>query len=75
MAGKQYRELLPRQQALVALAVLLDGNDAAAFLVQDARVGQLYRDVAEALSRDDLEMRLPYIGTLYREAVVAMSRE
>jgi hypothetical protein len=75
MSAKSYRSLTSHQRALVAMAVLLDGNEAANFLGLDASMGERYRLAAEELTRDELEIRLPFIGTLYREALADMSRE
>lgn len=75
MSAKSYRSLTPYQRALVAMAVLLDGNEAVNFLGIDATMGEHFREAAEELTRDELEIRLPFIGTLYREAIADMSRE
>jgi hypothetical protein len=75
MAATLFRELTPQQRALVALAVLLDGRDAAEFLSQDIQLGEHFRAVIEQLTRDDLEMRIPFMGTLYREAIADLGRE
>lgn len=74
MSGKSFRGLLSDQRALVAIAVLLDGNEATSILSQDATAGDTYRQAAEELTRIELESRLQFIGTLYREALADMER-
>ena len=69
MSTKTFRTLSAHDRALVAIAVLLDGNDAATHLRFDKENGENLERAAEELSRDELEMRLPFIGTLYREAL------
>ena len=75
MSGKSFRGLLSNQRALVAIATLLDGNEASSILSQDAEAGEKYRQAAEELTRIELESRLQFIGTLYREALADMERE
>jgi hypothetical protein len=69
MSTNVFRTLSAHDRALVAIAVLLDGNDAAAHLRSDGNNGEMLEKAAEEISRDELEMRLPFIGTLYREAL------
>jgi hypothetical protein len=58
---------------LVAVAVLLDGGEAGQHLCYDKERGEILQRAAEELAQDELEMRLPFIGTLYREALKDMS--
>lgn len=75
MAVKFFQDISIAQQALVALAVLLDGRDASDYLAQDAEAGEILKEIAARLSKDELEMRLPLIGTLYREALIKLGEE
>lgn len=75
MSAKSFRALPSHQRALVAIAALLDGNEASSVLSQDAVAGDVYRQAAEELTRIELESRLQFIGTLYREALADMERE
>lgn len=69
MSTNIFRTLSAHDRALVAIAVLLDGNDAASHLRYDGEKGEMLEKAAEEITRDELEMRLPFIGTLYREAL------
>lgn len=65
----------PREQALVALAVLLDGFDAADYLqCESERRGVLNRAASE-LARVPLELRLPLAGTLLRRALDSLEND
>lgn len=75
MSARTYRKLNSHYRALVAMAVLLDGNEAATVLGLDSADGEMLRQAADELTRDELEVRLPFIGTLYREALAELGRE
>ncbi len=66
---RKFRELPKRYQCLVALAVLLDGIDAATYLENDEHFGERLREVSEILGRLDPDLRMPLLGTLLRQAV------
>jgi hypothetical protein len=61
--------LLAHERALVAIAVLLDGRDAATFLGIDSDKGDLLQLAAEELTQYPPELRMPYVGTLLRTAL------
>jgi hypothetical protein len=63
------RDLEPHLMALVAVAVLLDGNDAAQYLQFDREKGQDLLDAANELSAQYPDLRIPLAGTLFREAI------
>lgn len=57
------------EQALVAVAVLIDGAEAANVLALDAQRGGELKKEAEAMSAVELDARLPYAGTVLRRAL------
>lgn len=68
MSIKQFKALSRDEQAIVSLAVLLDGRDAADFLASDVANPQLAK-IAEGLASLALELRVPLLGSLFREAI------
>ncbi|NMC62722.1 MAG: hypothetical protein GYA55_06080, partial [SAR324 cluster bacterium] len=66
MDTKRLRELPLRQQALVAVAVLLDGIEAGNYLENDAEHGSLLKDAAESLASQRADLRMPLAGTILR---------
>ena len=72
MDTKKLRELPARQQALVAVAVLFDGIEAANYLETDSADGPRLKDAAEVLAALRAELRMPLAGTLLRTAVEKM---
>lgn len=69
MDTKKLRSLPVRQQALVAVAVLLDGIEAANYLETDATDGEALKKAAEELAGQKAELRVPLAGTIFRMAV------
>lgn len=69
MDAQRFRNLPPRQRALVALAVLLDGREGSIYLENDALNGAALSRAAGDLAMLDLELRLPFVGTMFRSAV------
>jgi hypothetical protein len=67
--GSAFLNLMPRERARVAIAVLLDGGDAPLYLVNDERRGAELRRAAEELLSMELDARFPYIGTMLRLAL------
>jgi hypothetical protein len=51
------------------LAVLLDGRDGSVFLENDALNGPALARAAADLSSLELELRVPFAGTLLRQAL------
>jgi hypothetical protein len=66
---KRFRVLPPRQRALVAIAVLLDGREASTYLEQDAHSGGELGEVAEMVSGLEASVRIPLLGTELRDAI------
>ena len=71
----RFRALGTREKALVAVAVLLDGHDAADFLKNDKERATALSRAAKDLAELPPELRLPLVGTLLRAAVKDLSDE
>lgn len=71
----RYRALGTRERALVAIAVLLDGHDAAEYLGSDRDRSVALSRAAKDLAELSPELRMPLIGTLLRLAVEGLSFE
>lgn len=69
MDTKRLRDLPSRQQALVAVAVLLDGIDAAMYLESDSADGEKLKAAAEELAGQRADLRVPLAGTVFRMAI------
>ncbi len=69
MSRSRFAELSPREQALVAVATLIDGAEAAAVLGLDSERGEVLKAAATELSSFELDARLPFVGTLLRRAL------
>ena len=73
--ASRFRALGSREQALVAIAVLLDGHDAGTYLRSDKErhvaLGRAALDLAELAP----ELRLPFVGTLLRRALSELESE
>ena len=75
MVTRYTEGLEAREQALVAVAVLLDGFEASVFLETDAEKGELMTALASHLASQPPELRLPYVGTLLRRALKIVEEE
>lgn len=69
------RALSPREQALVALAVLLDGHDAIEYLSSDRDRHLALTRAAKDLAELAPELRLPLAGMVLRRSVVLLEGE
>lgn len=69
MDSSCFDALPARFRALVAVAVLLDGREAAVYLQGDATHGTALRRAADELSAIAPDMRMPMVGTLLRVAL------
>jgi hypothetical protein len=69
MKSTVYSQLTPEQQALVAIGVLLDGREAERVFSFDPQHGALLQETAAKLAEFSPELRMPFIGTLLREAL------
>ena len=63
------RSLAPELRALVAVAVLLDGQEGARILENDAVNGQNLMRAAEELAKLSISVRMPLAGSILRAAV------
>jgi hypothetical protein len=72
MDAQRFRSLSPRQRALVAVAVLLDGREAGMYLENDAVNGQGLKRAALDLAGVEPDLRMPLVGTLLRDALKEM---
>ncbi|MBN8548293.1 MAG: hypothetical protein J0M12_03135 [Deltaproteobacteria bacterium] len=69
MDAQRFRSLAPRQRALVAVALLLDGREAEAYLEIDSVNGEGLKKAAADLAGQDPEVRMPYVGSALRAAL------
>lgn len=75
MDASKFRSLSPRMRALVAVAVLLDGREAALFLENDQQNGETLKRAALDLAAAEPELRMPFAGTMLRHALDEIDRE
>lgn len=75
MTGTNYTNLSPRLRALVAIAVLFDGQEAAAFLENDLDEGSVLMEAATELASLSLDLRMSYVGTLLRVALSELGNQ
>ena len=71
---KKFRALNAKQKALVAIAVLLDGHEAAIYLENDMQNGELLSRAAGDLSELPPDLRVPLLGTQLRRAIEAIDK-
>lgn len=69
MIGQDWEQLSTDDKALVAIAVLLDGSDAALYLENDGSNGATLAAAATALAELEPDARMPLLGTLLRMAI------
>ena len=72
MDAKRFRSLAAKQRALVAVAVLIDGREAAVYLQNDAVNGEGLQKSALELAGMAPELRMPFVGTALRTALAEM---
>ncbi len=65
----RFRALSPRERAIVAIAVLVDGHDAPELLSADKERRTPLSRAAKDLVSLPPDLRLPLVGTLLRDAV------
>lgn len=70
----RFRTLNADEQALVAMAVLLDGHDSAEFLLSEKKRGAVLSKAAQDLLSLPIDLRLSLSGTLLRQALEKISR-
>jgi hypothetical protein len=71
----RFRALSAREQGIVAIAVLLDGYDAAQYLASDKERGNALTRAAKDLAALSPDLRMPLLGTLLRRAVEDVSND
>ena len=64
---ERFMNCSPEEKALIAFAVLLDGYDAADFLMCDRENGIFLAKMAKDLASIPVETRVPLLGTILRE--------
>lgn len=72
MDAHRFRALTHRQRAIAAVAVLLDGREAPAYLENDAVNGEALRAAADDLARMDPDLRMPLVGSLLRAVLTGL---
>jgi hypothetical protein len=72
MDAQRFRSLTPRQRALVAVAVLLDGREAGMYLESDAVNSAGLKRAASDLAALEPELRMPFVGSSLRSALREM---
>lgn len=75
MDAQKFRALSAHERALVAVAVLLDGREAAVYLENDAQHGMALERAAADLASLDVDLRMPYAGTMLRAALQEIEKE
>ncbi|MEY4669391.1 MAG: hypothetical protein RL518_2090 [Pseudomonadota bacterium] len=69
MSLATWRSLSPRDRALVAVAVLIDGADSKMYLECDAEKSELFKRAADELSSLEVDARVAFVGTVLRLAL------
>ena len=69
MDSQRFRGLSDHNRALVAIAVLLDGNEAGMYFEMDAVNSAGLKRAALELAALSPELRMPLAGTMIREAL------
>lgn len=72
MDAKRFRMLSPKQRAIVAIAVLLDGREAAVYLKNDAVNGEALQKAALDLAGQAPDLRMIFLGSALRKALSEM---
>jgi len=71
----RYRALRLREQALVCIAVLLDGLDASDYLSSEKERKSALQRAAQDLASLSPDLRIPLSGTLLREVLPMLEDE
>jgi hypothetical protein len=75
MDAQKFRSFSTRFRALLAVAVLLDGREAAAHLELDATHGEALKKAALDLAAMETDLRMPLLGTTLRAALDEMQTQ
>lgn len=70
----RFRNLNADEQALVAMAVLLDGHDSTEFLLSEKKRGAALSKAAQDLLSLPIDLRLSLSGTLLRQALEKINK-
>ncbi|MCB0358055.1 MAG: hypothetical protein KDD44_00410 [Bdellovibrionales bacterium] len=68
----RFRTLSTREQAIVAIAVLLDGHDSASYLASDKERHSALEKASNDLAELSPDLRMPLAATLLRRAVAEL---
>jgi len=74
MDVSRFKSLGPELQALIATAVVFDGQDALTYLATDAEHGEMLVAIAAAVTQLEADLRVQLMGTLLRDAVSILSQ-
>ena len=69
MSLSQWRMLSPKERALVAVAVLIDGSDSKIYLESDSEKAEQLKLAAEELCQLEIDARVAFVGTVLRLAL------
>lgn len=69
---RRFRGLSAREQAVVAIGVLLDGHDAIEYLSSDISRQSSLVKAARDLAELPVDLRMPLLGTLLRQSLSAV---
>lgn len=69
MSLSHWRSLSPKDRALVAVAVLVDGSDSKIYLESDSEKSEQLRLAAEELCQLEIDARVAFVGTVLRLAL------
>jgi len=69
MSLSSWRALSPKDRALVAVAVLVDGNDSKIYLESDSEKAEQLTLAAEELCKLEIDARVAFVGTVLRLAL------
>ena len=72
MSTAFYRSLPTRSRALIAIAVLLDGQEAENYLLNDETHGNDLSRAANELLNLPIEIRMSFVGALLRDALAEL---
>ncbi len=75
MDSRRFRALSPRQRALTAMAVLLDGFEAVSYLETDAQLGESLGRISTELAQMEPELRMALLGVSLRDALEELRKE
>ncbi len=73
--NSRFRMLSFREQAVVSVAVLLDGHDAPEYLLYDKERSNALSRAAKDLAALAPEVRMPLVGSLLRKALQELGQD